>query len=296
MDVENTDDSEDNKEILISTSDLAQTLSEVMEDVKVWPDTKYEVKEENVDNRALFPLKKRQRMLEIPYATGHAVNKNVLPVMRMTFEEEFQVVDYMVRIKEYQNRRFEYVCGKFHKYKNLMAAFVGFTKAGKKIPFNKQVESSLFNIGLDFTKQIGRDIFQEMGELSTDVRKVVLNSTYPALYVVMYAILEGNTREKTWVDQHMKTLHTTKESHAAIEDYVRGMENVRSISLKDQERFTSPWAVEMVDEEKFESTLKLVGQLLRDDIQLQGLYHMLVMMQPSKEAGNSVEVSNNKNT
>ena len=41
---------------------------------------------------------------------------------------------------------------------------------------------------------VDRSIFQEMGELSTDVRKEVLDSTYRALYVVFFSILEGNTR------------------------------------------------------------------------------------------------------
>jgi hypothetical protein len=119
-----------------------------------------------------------------------------------------------------------------------------------------------------------------MGMLDQEHRMNVIKSTYPALYVVMWSILEGNTREKTWMDQHMKTLHITKENHAAIKDSIQGLENVRSISLKDQERFTSPWAIGMADEEKFERTVSLVGRLLRDDIQLQALYHMLVMMKP----------------
>ena len=93
------------------------------------------------------------------------------------------------------------------------------------------------------------------------------------------------------MDQHLKTLHTTKESHEAIKDYIKGLENVRSISLKDQERFTSPWAVEMADEEKFERTVSLVGRLLRDDIQLQALYHMFVMMRPSPRASDKIQVS-----
>ena len=105
----------------------------------------------------------------------------------------------------------------------------------------------LFAIGLEFTKQRCKEIYKEMGQLRSSVRREVLNCTYPALYVVMWAILEGNTREKTWMDQHMKTLHITKENHTAIKDNIRGLENVRSISLKDQERFTSPWAVEMED-------------------------------------------------
>ena len=89
----------------------------------------------------------------------------------------------------------------------------------------------------------------------------------------------------------MKTLHTTKESHAAIKDYIKGLENVGSISLKDQERFTSPWAVEMVDEEKFERSVSLVGRLLREDIQLQALYHMYVMMSPAPRTSDKTKVN-----
>ena len=38
---------------------------------------------------------------------------------------------------------------------------------------------------------------QEMASLSVNTRKEMLNSTYPALYVVMFSILEGNTRYKS---------------------------------------------------------------------------------------------------
>ena len=84
-----------------------------------------------------------------------------------------------------------------------------------------------------------------MAALGTGVRKAMLNSTYPALYVVMFAILEGNTREASWIQQHKKTVHITKENHRSIKSHIAGLENVRAISLKDQERFTSPWAVEV---------------------------------------------------
>ena len=93
------------------------------------------------------------------------------------------------------------------------------------------------------------------------------------------------------MDQHMKTLHITKENHAAIKDNIRGLENVISISLKDQERFISPWAVEILDGEKFERMVSLVGTLLRDDIQLQALYHMLVMMSPIQTVQERMQVS-----
>jgi len=153
----------------------------------------------------------------------------------------------------------------------------------------------LFGMGLDFTKQNTTEVYKEMASLSTRTRKEMLNSTYPALYVVMYSILEGNTRERTWIDQHKKTIHITKENHRSVQNYIGGLENVRAISLKDQERFTSPWAHKMVDEEKFERTIALVGRLLRDDLQLQALYHMLVMMTPSPRTHPDVQVSFDQN-
>ena len=42
------------------------------------------------------PLKKRARMMEVPYAIGHVINKCVTPVMPFTFEEEFQVMKMKV--------------------------------------------------------------------------------------------------------------------------------------------------------------------------------------------------------
>ena len=30
-------------------------------------------------------------------------------------------------------------------------------------------------------------------------------------------MFQGNTREKTWVDQQMKTVHITKENHQSLE-------------------------------------------------------------------------------
>ena len=44
----------------------------------------------------------------------------VQPVLSFTFEEEFRVMDYIVRIEQYQNRRFEFVENKFPLYNRLV--------------------------------------------------------------------------------------------------------------------------------------------------------------------------------
>ena len=73
-------------------------------------------------------------------------------MLNFTFEEEFKVVDYIVRIEQYQNRRFDFVVSKFHQYKEITGAFVALTHVGRKIPFSLQLERKLFIIGLEFTK------------------------------------------------------------------------------------------------------------------------------------------------
>ena len=102
---------------------------------------------------SIVPLKKRQRMMEIPYAIGHAINKKVNPVMPFTFEEEFKVMDYIVRIEQYQNRRFEFVESQFPRYREMCAGIIHYAASGRKIPYNYNVDQTLFRIGLDFTKR-----------------------------------------------------------------------------------------------------------------------------------------------
>ena len=92
-------------------------------------------------------------MMEVPYAIGHAINKKVNPVMSFTFEEEFKVMDYIVRIEQYQNRRFEFVESQFPRYREMCAGIIHCAALGKKIPYNYNIDQTLFKIGLDFTKR-----------------------------------------------------------------------------------------------------------------------------------------------
>ena len=73
---------------------------------------------------------------------------------------------------------------------------------------------------------------KELNILSSSVRGEVLNFTYPALLVVFFSILEGNTKESTWLAQHAKTLQITKENHDRLKEKINPLVGVRSISIK----------------------------------------------------------------
>ena len=186
----------------------------------------------NVEFGAAMPLKKRPRMYQLAYPIGHGINTAALPIMPFTFEEEFNIADYTVRIEEYQNIRFNFLLRHFKHYTDLLVTHVKCTKEGRKIPYCKEIEKSLFILGLEFTKKHSSNIFKEMESLSSNVRRNVLNSTYPALYVVFFSILEGNAGEKTWMEQQKKTLQITDQNHAAIIDKLAALTDVRSIFLK----------------------------------------------------------------
>ena len=95
---------------------------------------------------------------------------------------------------------------------------------------------------------------QEMASLSVNTRKEMLNSTYPALYVVMFSILEGNTRYKT---QTLNQTQITKKVFVLQSDWAIiitgspvGLTSIRrrSISLrriivlfKDTSRASKMW-------------------------------------------------------
>ena len=57
--------------------------------------------------------------------------------------------------------RFDFLFYNFPHYAQLTVRFITCTMSGKKIPFNKELEKTLFNMGLEFTKQKTKHIFQE---------------------------------------------------------------------------------------------------------------------------------------
>ena len=232
---------EEREEIVVSEPQIENVLLNQLIDLEC--PNKRKMTEENDDfpvepraeptgSGSPIPLKKRARMYQLVYPIGHGINKTAMPILTFTFEEEFMLVDYVVRIEEYQNRRFDFLMKNFRNYNKLLSSYVTYTHLGRKVPYSKGIEKTLFKLGLEFTKSNCHKIFNEMSSLGSEVRSTVLNSTYPALYIVFFSILEGNTRETTWFHQHKKTLHITDNNHKMILNQLDEFIGGRSISLK----------------------------------------------------------------
>ena len=58
------------------------------------------------------------------------------------------------------SHRFDFLYFSLPNYADLTVRFITYTMNGSKIPFNKQIERKLFQMGLEFTKKDTKHIFQ----------------------------------------------------------------------------------------------------------------------------------------
>ena len=244
-----------------------------------------------VSSRMILSDTERQRITVIVPTTGHAIGPMRDPVLSFTIEEEFKVIECIVRIEEYQNRLFDYLCCKFPQYLSVHAQMIKQKGDGMRITYNSYIDYMILNIGLEFSKQMCGTFYEEMSALTTDVLSEMLNCKFPAIYVLFFSILEGNTRERTWIDQIRKSVHVSKECHRIMKNstFFEHLQHVPPLSVMDVERYLTMTAD---NKDKFSMMVSRVGRLLRDDLQLQALYHMVVLLTPTSH--NSLETQQNK--
>ena len=193
-------------------------------------------------------------------------NINTNPMLPFTLEEEFKVIDMIVRVDDFSLRLFAFMEKNFGSncfpgYSQLTTENVACTNFAGKLPYNPAVEQRLLKLGEKYTYLNFDIFFHEMRHLSAGVKIKMLKNSYPTGLMILYAILEYN--------HHMQT-----QPH--------GQEQVQQIRMANLERFTSPWALDYADEVKFHTTISKVGEVLGRDLQLMALYTILCMITPWK--------------
>ena len=189
------------------------------------------------------------------------------PVLPFTLEEEFKVVDFIVRIEDYSSKRFIFINNNFgdngfSQYRTLTMENAARIKLTGKLPYDPAVEGRLFDLAIQFHQLNIDHFFDEMKYLSREVKMEILMTSFPANFVVCLAMMEKNLQG--W----------------NLQPLALGCEKVGKLKLKDHEKFTSPWAHDYADEVKFSETVARVAEVLGTDMKLQALYHMLVMISP----------------
>ena len=189
------------------------------------------------------------------------------PVLPFTLEEEFKVIDFIVRIENFSSKRFIFINNGFPQYRTLTMENAAGTKLTGKLQYDPVMEGRMFDLALKFTQLNIDHFFDEIKYLSSDAKMEILKTHFHAnmltcCSVICFAMLENNLQG--W----------------NLQPLALGCVNVGALKLADQERFTSPWALDYADEVKFSETVARVAEVLGADMKLQALYHMLVMLSP----------------
>ena len=187
------------------------------------------------------------------------------PLMPFTLEEEFKVIEYIVRLEDFFSQRLIFInknfgCNVCFPYKvplimknSLSKVFHG------KLPYNPAIEECLLYFGLNYIRSNIDNFFDDMKFISKAVKLSVMETGFPATQIIFYGLMVTNN--------YPKPLYL-------------GPVKLDTIRLKDMERFSSPWAINYADEEKFENTVNKVGKALGSDVKLQTLYSMLILITP----------------
>ena len=189
------------------------------------------------------------------------------PVLTFTLEEEFKVIDFIVRLEDYIAKRFIFIGNNFGdnsfpEYSQLTMENAVCTNISGKLPYNPVMEERLFDLAFKFTQLNLDHLLDDTRGFKPELKMNMLKNTFPSSYIIFYAVMENSN----WMQPHSL-----------------GHEKVRKIKRKDMERFTSPWALDYADEVKFDRTVATLGEALGRDIKVQALYTMLLFITPCKK-------------
>ena len=208
---------------------------------------------------------KLEQIEEIKDATEKTIKRN--PVLPFTLEEEFKVIDVIVRLEDYIAKRFIFIGNNFGDdsfpdYSQLTMENAVCINTSGKLPYNPVMEERLFNLAFRFTQLNLDHLLDDIRGFNTELKMNMLKNTFPSTYIIYYAMMENSN----WMQPHSL-----------------GREKVKKFRRKDMERFTSPWALDYADEVKFDRTVATLGEALGKDTKLQALYTMLLFITPCKK-------------
>ena len=238
---------------ILSSRDNKNSKESVIKDCSIYPVT---YSSTSFESSTIFSCSS--------WTPEHIIDNN--PMMPFTLEEEFKVVEYIVRIDDYMAKHLIFVNKNFgpdlsfphFNFPPKMENALSVDTYGK-LPYNPAIEQRLLDFGLKFIQLNIDNFFDDMKFINTAVKMKMLETSFHATQIIFYGLLETNNLAKP---------------------LYLGPVKVGQMRMKDMERFTSPWAIDYADEVKFENTVLKVGEVLGSDLKLQTLYTMLVMITP----------------
>lgn len=228
-----------------------------------------------------LPLKKRRKMHHYPIAL--AINRQQIPSLAFTIEEEFRLHDLVVRNDHIQTMTHQELMKTSPETMERMVNLY-LTSQESKIRIQEADMDKACNVSRELFASKAKEIFDEFHTLKRNLAYRVQYTNWPALQCIQFATFLAN-KEKGLRNQikfcgisdhlyeelaasfpQLKKFTEVNNSHGSI-----------GLGLENYDMFASPWALTLDDELFFEKTLKELGSLLGEDLRLMVVFQMLVM-------------------
>jgi len=288
---------EKNQARLQSNDKMKQVIKEVMEqeEAKEQDEGKTSVKRPKVIQRVRrhtsgkkrrqsgspLPLKKRRKMHHYPIAL--AINRQQVPNLGFTIEEEFRLYDLVARNDHIQSiTHHELMKTSPETMERMVNLYC--TSPNMKVRIQEDDMDKVCNASRELFASKSKDIFDEFHTLKQNLAYRVQYTNWPALQCIQFATFLANKGKGLrhqikfcGISDHL--YEEVAESYPKLKRFTEICDSQGSLGLgmENYDMFSSPWALTLDDELFFEKTLKELGTLLGEDQRLIVVFQMLVM-------------------
>jgi len=228
-----------------------------------------------------LPLKKRRKMHHYPIAL--AINRQQVPNLGFTIEEEFRLHDLVVRNDHIQSiTHQELMKTSPETMERMMNLFC--VSQNTKVKIQEADMDKVCNATRELFASKSKEIFDEFHTLKQNLAYRVQYTNWPALQTIQFASFLANKGKGLrhqikfcGVSDHL--YEEVADSYPQLKKFIKICDTQGSVglSMENYDMFSSPWALTLDDEIFFEKTLKELGALLGDDQRLIVVFQMLVM-------------------
>jgi len=228
-----------------------------------------------------LPLKKRRKMHHYPIAL--AINRQQVPNLGFTIEEEFRLHDLVVRNDHIQSITHQELMKTSPETMERMVNLYCASQT-KILKIEEADMDKACNVSRELFASKSKEIFDEFHTLKRNLAYRVQYTNWPALQCIQFATFLAN-KEKglrnqikfCGVSDHL--YEELAESYPQLKRFTEicNSQGSLGLGLENYDLFSSPWALTLDDEIFFEKTLKELGVLLGEDLRLMVVFQMLVM-------------------
>jgi len=218
------------------------------------------------------------------YPIALAINRQQVPNLGFTIEEEFRLHDLVVRNDHIQSITYQEMMKTSPESVERMLNLFCTSHNKTKLRIQETDMDKMCSASRELFASKSKEIFDEFHALKRNLAYRVQYTNWPALQCIQFATFLAN-KEKG-VRNQIKFCGISDHLYGELAESFPQLKRFTEIcnsqgslglGLESYDMFSSPWALTLDDEIFFEKALKELGTLLGEDQRLMVVFQMLVM-------------------